>query len=618
MCGIVALVGNGAAPAGGAVERATRRLAHRGPDGEAFARFPEAHLGHRRLAVIDLIGGAQPMHDATGRRCIVFNGEIYNYRELRRQLEALGHTFKTQSDTEVVLAADAAWGLAAPLRLHGMFAYAIWNDLDRTLRCARDRFGEKPLYTAVLDDGTFAVASELPALLAAGGFRPVLDRQAVDLYLNLLYVPPDRTIFSNVSVLPPAHTLTWSQGKVSTDRYWTPRLSSRTVADPRDAALEARALIEQAVESQRVADVPLGAFLSGGLDSTTIVGCLARRSDRPVTTFSVGFPDFVDELPFAREVADLYRTEHHAIQAETNVGEILDSLVEVYGEPFADSSSVPTWQMCGYARRFVTVALSGDGGDEIFGGYGTYAMLLDDLKLRSKDRSFATLAVARLAAKALLAVGATTDWAAAANRDYRRARAMRAFPDAWERHVHASTFDVDATASLWGRPAGAGATPALRSSFGPRGTRDSLDDAVSFDLDCYLPGDILVKVDRAAMAHGLETRAPFLDVALAEFVLGLPSSLRFAGGELKHLLRRACSDLWTESIRNRKKQGFGGPVAGWLKRTDVESRFAHVLRPDGPLAALLPGLAGGRPRNRRLQWAVLQLGLWLDRHPELL
>jgi len=274
--------------------------------------------------------------------------------------------------------------------------------------------------------------------------------------------------------------------------------------------------------------------------------------------------------------------------------------------------------MCGYARRFVTVALSGDGGDEIFGGYGTYAMLLDDARIASKDRSYASLVVARLAAKAMLAVGRGTAWADEANRDYRRARSMRAFPDAWERHVHASTFDTDATAALWGRPAGDGAVSPLRAAFSRGPTRDALDAAVAFDLDCYLPGDILVKVDRAAMAHGLETRAPFLDVDLAEFVLSLPASLRFAGGELKHLLRQACADLWTESVRNRGKQGFGGPIAAWLARPDVESRFARVLRKDGPLLALLPGLRAGRPRNRRLQWAVLQLGLWLDRHSELL
>jgi len=618
MCGIVALVADNAPPAAGAVERATRRLAHRGPDGEAFARFPEAHLGHRRLAVIDLVTGDQPMHDAAGRRCIVFNGEIYNYRELRLELEGLGHAFRTASDTEVVLTAVAQWGAGAAARLRGMFAFAVWDGVERTLLAARDRFGEKPLYTALLDDGTFAVASELPALLATEGIRPVIDPEAVDLYLNLLYVPPDRTIFKNVSVLPPAHTLVWSHGRVAIARYAAPRLSEGKITDPRDAALEARRLIEAAVSSQRVADVPLGAFLSGGLDSTTIVACLARGSDRPVTTFSVGFTDFVNELPYAAEVAALYGTEHHALEATTDVGEILDRLVDVYGEPFADSSAVPTYQICEYARRFVTVALSGDGGDEIFGGYGTYAMLIDDERLQAKDRRFAAMAVARLAAKALMALGLAPSWAGEANQAYRRLRAIRAHPDPWVRHVRASTFVTDQTAALWGRPAGAGPETALRPSFATEGTHGALDTAVGFDLACYLPGDILVKVDRAAMAHGLETRAPFLDADLAEFVLGLPASIRFAGGELKSLLRRACSDLWTESVRARGKQGFGGPVPGWLARPDVASRMARVLRGNGPLCALLPGLRDARPRNPRLQWAVLQLGLWLDRHPEFL
>jgi asparagine synthase (glutamine-hydrolysing) len=618
MCGIVALVSADRAPEEGAVERATRRLAHRGPDGEGFAKFPTAHLGHRRLAVIDLVTGTQPMFDGARRRCIVFNGEIYNYRELRRELDSQGHAFATSSDTEVVLAAVAAWGAKEPQHLRGMFAFAVWDTVEKTLTCARDPFGEKPLYTVVCDDGTFAVASELPALLAAGGFRPELDREAVDLYLNLLYVPPDRTIFRNVSVLSPGHVLVWSSGRVTTTRYFTPKLSTEAIADPRDAAREVRARIEHAVESQRVADVPLGAFLSGGLDSTTIVACLAGRSHRPVTTFSVGFRDFVDELPFANEVAERYRTDHHAVQAETNVGEILDTLVDVYGEPFADSSSVPTWQICGYACRFVTVALSGDGGDEIFGGYGTYAMLLDDARLTAKDRSFASLVVARIAAKALMAAGVRTPWAEEANRNFRRARSIRAFPDPWDRHVAASTSEGDETAALWERPPGGGVARTLRASFGPADASGPLDAATAFDLSCYLPGDILVKVDRAAMAHGLETRAPFLDVALAEYVLSLPASLRFADGELKYLLRRACSDLWTESVKRRGKQGFGGPVAGWLARPDVASRFAHVLRSGGPLTALLPGLRHGRPKNRRLQWAVLQLGLWLDRHPELL
>jgi asparagine synthase (glutamine-hydrolysing) len=617
MCGIaVILPGSDLSVSPFAIDRMTAALHHRGPDAQQVLRLPHCHLGHTRLSIIDPANGRQPMTDPTGRYSIVFNGEIYNHRDLRRDLEREGFAFRTNCDTEALLLGYARWGRNVLPRLNGQFAFAVWDSVERTLFTARDRFGEKPLYFATTPHGDVLLASEIKSILAAGLLRPRIDTLSADAYLGLFYVPPDRTIYTNVHALPPAHAAVFRAGaKTEQWRYWEPRYSVHDGIDEPDAVAHVRALLERAVARQTVADVPVGAFLSGGLDSTTIVGLMSAGRAEPVKTFSVGFADLIDELPFARDVAKAYGTDHHELQMNIDVAAMLDRMTAVYDEPFGDSSNIPTFLVSEYARRTVKVVLSGDGGDEIFGGYDWYRNLL-----RGADGG-----------------------------------------DPWERHVGGATHALFDRSDLWGRRPAPDTPGALRESHpAPPGAR-GMDAATAFDVSCYLPGDILAKVDRAAMAHGLETRSPFLDVELAEFVLGLPCDLRFAtpspgipgegrgegsfqssicnpqsaiattltptlsrstgrGGNgvecvLKHLLRAACGDLWPDKVRSRGKQGFGAPVRYWLQQPQVNAMWDRVTRADSPLYFLLPGLATVIPDLRpQRKWTLLCLGLWLERN----
>jgi asparagine synthase (glutamine-hydrolysing) len=562
------------------------------------------------------------MTDPAARFTVVFNGEIYNHREIRRDLERDGVAFRTRCDTEVILLGYARWGGRIVSRLNGQFAFAVWDARERTLFAARDRFGEKPLYWARTPAGHLLLASEIKSILAAGLVRPRLDLTSVDAYLGLFYVPPDRCIYENVHPLPPAHAATFRTGADPVpQRYWTPRYSTHDSIDEADAVSQTRTLLEKAVQRQTVADVPVGAFLSGGLDSSSIVGLMSSQSSQPPKTFSVGFADLIDELPFARDVASAYQTDHHELQMNIDVASMLDQMTAVYDEPFGDSSNIPTFLVSEYARRTVKVVLSGDGGDEIFGGYDWYRPLLDT------------------------AQGATA-------------------AQIWQRHLTESTSVLCDRAPLWGprRPPPAGF--ALRGSHRPPEGATGMDGATAFDISCYLPGDILTKVDRAAMAHGLETRCPFLDPDLAEFVLGLPWQTRFPRGEdgraslpasrvhaavgvsqssgatpslpasehgsagaspsreappsrapLKPLLREACADLWPPSVRSRGKQGFGAPVRHWLQQPTVQAMWERVTRSNSPLVHLLPGLPSVVPDLRpQRKWMLLCLGLWLERN----
>lgn len=603
MCGFAWIVGPEADD--GAIGRMTDRLRHRGPDAQATQALDGCQIGHARLSIIDLVTGDQPMSDASGRLTITFNGEIYNYRDLRTELTRLGANFRTSSDTEVLLEGWKIWGRDLLDRVRGMFSFAIWNADDRSLFAARDLFGEKPLYYAVTPNGTFVAASEMKGVLASGLIEPRLSLTAVDAFLALGYVPPDRTIYENVFVLPPAHCLLWRAGAARVERYWRPRFDTRRIGLA-EAANELRRLMSRAVERQLVADVPVGAFLSGGLDSSTIVALMRRHSSAAIKTFAVRFGDDINELPYARAVAQRYGTDHHELDlGRPNVAEMFLRMTEVYDEPFADTSHIPTFQLCAYARQFGKVMLSGDGADELFGGYWWYASVVKSESVRLPRLQWILLrAIRRLRRRA----GPALAW-----RSHAAGLAAR-WKDPWDRTVVSTTvMDNSQRRRLWGER-GPSELFSPDGVFRPDAEVSGLNRAFHFDLTSFLPGDILVKVDRAAMAHGLETRAPFLDRDVVEFALTLPESLKVTTRETKRVMREAFRDLWPEEIHQRPKQGFGSPIHVWMQSPELQELIRHVLRPQSRLREILPA-ATARDFERRgyTAWVLLTLGVWLER-----
>ncbi len=600
MCGIAAIMGVHMDGGDRTIRAMVAKLRHRGPDGDGVTLLEGCHLGHARLSIVDLAGGAQPMPSADSRYWISFNGEIYNFADLRAQLEGHGWTFRSKSDTEVVLASFAQWGEQCVDRFRGMFAFAIWDTERRRLFCARDLFGEKPLYFARRQGG-LAVASEIPALRAAGGIPGDLCGEGVDAYLALGYLPPDLTIYQAVQTLPPGHYLTWDADTgVAVRPYW------KAVPDPRpidmaEAAGRLRELLQVAVRRQMVADVPLGAFLSGGLDSSTIVALMQQSSTQPVKTFSVAFGDEIDERPFARAVAAMYGTDHHELDVgPLPVGDLVVQMADIYDEPFADTSHIPTFLVSKFARTKVTVCLSGDGGDELFGGYSWYPTLA---AAEGKSASRLHWLVARGLSTAL-----GHRWHGLDRQSQILGVASRWPKEPWRRAAKVHTYTPDATRQAW-RASQAGWQPTP-----PVPPRGDFEDVLAYDAGVYLPGDILVKVDRAAMANSLETRAPFLDRDVAEFCLSLPYTLKLREGETKAVLRAACRELWPQSLHQRGKQGFGAPYPTWLRRPDVEEHLRRVLAPGSDLRNLLPGLEPRWPLPATYQtWMLLTLGLWLER-----
>jgi asparagine synthase (glutamine-hydrolysing) len=602
MCGIAAIVDP-------AVNRAALLpamidvLEHRGPDERGVAGAPGCAMGHARLSIIDLSSGAQPMTDVAERYWIVYNGELYNFLELRAELERRGRVFRTHSDTEVIIAAYDEWGRDCLNKFRGMFAFALWDTRERTLFAARDLFGEKPLYYARRSDGALLIASEIDAILVTGLIERTLDLVSVDAFLAYGYVPPDRTIYRDVATLPPAHRLDWRDGNVTIESYWRPRLGTLRIGMD-DAAEELRHLIGQAVKRQMIADVPVGAFLSGGLDSSTIVALMQEHSAIPVKTFSVGFGSLINELPYARAVAERYHTEHHELFLESiDVAAAIERMSAVYDEPFADSSNIPTYLISEFARRHVKVVLSGDGGDELFGGYPWHSLLV---QAEHVTRSLALWVVMRIASKLLRDRNA-----ALLRRSLVLGYAAR-WPDPWRADVQTHVFmSPRLRRKLWGRAV----TPwSPDGGYRPDDGVAGVDRGLYFDLMHYLPGDILVKVDRAAMAHGLETRAPFLDRDLAEFALSLPSSLKVDEANGKRVLRAACERYWPPELHNRGKQGFGSPVGAWMRRPDVAALTRRVTGPKSKLRELLRG--GVDEIVQRLDyraWIVIALGAWLER-----
>lgn len=560
MCGISGLVSTGVRPDESRVRRANAALRHRGPDAEGIWTSGPAVLGHRRLSIIDLSPEAnQPLLNEDGTIGVVVNGEIYDHEELRARLERRGHRFRSKADSEVVLHLYEERGVDCVDELFGMFSFALWDSKARRLVLARDRAGKKPLYYRRTPDGGIAFASESQALLQAFPELPVEpDLAAIDEYLTLQYVPSPLTAFRGISKLQAAHVAVFEPGKdLVVRRYWRKPSGPELGGDERELERELRRLLTRAVRRRMVADVPVGAFLSGGIDSSSIVALMMQQSSRPVQTFSIGFPDASDsELPWARRVAARYGTEHHEAVVGPDVAEILDATVRHHGEPFADSSAVATYCLSRLARERVTVALSGDGSDEIFAGYTRYvtaqlAHVHDTLPgaLRRAYREGLRLAVSVAAPHVAGYVDHFEDGEAV-----RYPYIMCQFTP----EEKAALQEPAAWSSLR-----SGTTERFRRVLSESARRSQLGRLIDLDWSTYLVDDINTKVDIASMAHALEVRCPFLDTDVVEFAARLPRRMlmRIRG---KRILRRALGDLVPREVMNRRKRGFGLPLRRWL------------------------------------------------------
>jgi asparagine synthase (glutamine-hydrolysing) len=539
-------------------------IAHRGPDGSGVWTRGHAGLGHRRLAIIDLSeAGAQPMSTSDGQIWLTFNGEIYNFLELRSELEARGHRFQSHTDSEVILYAYREYGVECISRLRGMFAFAIWDEPRRRLLVARDRLGKKPLFYTTDSDG-LAFASEPKAFLADPSFVPAPNAQALSAYLTYQYVPAPMSAFAGVHKLPPAHYLVVEDGRVTVQRYWKLSYATKRNLTEGEAVEELRSRLREAVRIRLVSDVPLGAFLSGGIDSGAIVALMSELGAAPVRTFSIGFKEKeYDELEYARLVAKRYETRHEEFVVRPNALEILPRLVWHYNEPFADSSAIPTFLLSELTRRYVTVALNGDAGDENFAGYERYranvlAGRFDEIPpvLRRPLDLVARMVPASGTSKSVMSRGKRFLEALGEGRERRYVRWMSHFQPLLKSELCRAEFQ---------EVAGGDASDILLRSYAKSDAPDFVDATLDVDVNNYLPDDLLVKVDIATMAHGLEGRSPLLDHPLMEFAASLPSGLKMNGAIKKYILKEAVKPLLPKEIIERPKMGFGVPLDHWFR-----------------------------------------------------
>ncbi len=593
------------------VHRMCDVIRHRGPDDEGIHVQSGVGLGMRRLSIIDLAGGRQPIHNETRTVWVVFNGEIYNYRQLRAELEAQGHQFYTSSDTESIVHAYEQWGEEAFRRLRGMFAIALWDAAKRTLFLARDRAGQKPLHY-VERGGRLYFGSEIKSLLAAGAVDPQLNLQALDHYLAFLYTPRETSIFEGVRKLPPGHYLRWQDGRADVRQYWQISSSETFAGSEADAVDALRRVLQDAVASHMVSDVPLGAFLSGGVDSSAVVGMMARASSGPVKTFSIGFDDpAYDELEYARAVSRHFNTEHHEFVVKPDGLSILGDLISHFDEPFADSSAIPTWYVSEIARRHVTVVLSGDGGDELFGGY---------------DRYLPHPRVARFDAVPVpgLRAAAASIWPLLPHGTRGKNFLRHVAKDATGRYLDSITlFPADERAALYAPAArdalASGAERILSAHFDRFGALPHDSRMMRFDFETYLPEDVLTKVDRMSMAHSIESRVPLLDNEVIDFAAALPARFKIRNGRRKHVLKQALQPLLPAGILERRKQGFGVPLGNWF-RGGLTNLFSDVLEsartrqrgyfePAFVSRLLREHRSGQRNHELRL-WQLLVFELW--------
>ncbi|HEY3027444.1 MAG TPA: asparagine synthase (glutamine-hydrolyzing) [Pyrinomonadaceae bacterium] len=622
MCGIVGIVHSGETQVDrDLVSRMCEAIRHRGPDEDGFYFKGGVGLGMRRLSIIDLKGGQQPIHNEDRSAWIIFNGEIYNYRELRKELEGLGHKFYTDSDTEAIIHAYDRYGSDCPKHLRGMFAFAIWDEARQELFLARDRVGKKPLLYAQLN-GQLVFGSEFSALLLHPEISRDIDFAALHHYLSFLCVPAPLTAYRAIRKLEPGHWLRWRKGEIEIERYWQLDFSRKTNLTEDEAGERAVEILRDAVRVRLMSEVPLGAFLSGGIDSSAVVALMSHESSEPVKTFSIGFEeqDF-SELDHARRVAQHIGADHHEFIVRPDALEVLPTLVEHYGEPYADSSAIPTYYVSRETRRYVTVALNGDGGDECFAGYDRYAAM----NLAERYHQLPSLFRRGLIENALRLFPASEkrDPVARAQRFVRAASLPKV-----QRYLRwVSAFDEDAKTDLYSRTfreetKTLNTATILEPWFARANGSGIVDASLLTDTMTYLPNDLLVKVDIASMAVSLEARSPFLDHHLIEFAASLPAKMKLRGLTTKYLLKNVLKKILPSENLTRRKMGFGVPIGHWfrgslrgflLETLLSEKSLARDLFNPASVKRIVEEHVSGRRDHAHQLWTLLMLELWFQR-----
>lgn len=592
MCGIAGIITNNARNYAEEIQKMTDAIAHRGPDSADHQYFENAALGHRRLSIVDLSEtGKQPMFSNTRNECIVLNGEIYGFLDIKKKYS--NYPYRGTSDTELILAMYQAKGENLIHDLPGMFAFAIWDDKKQELFCARDRFGEKPFYYATGKNGEFIFASEIKAILASELITPEVNNDALAHFLQYGYVNAQQSIYSNIFTLPPAHQLIYSNGKISVKRYYSIPKNDLEISLS-EAKEEFSHLLKSAVQKQLIADVEVGSFLSGGLDSSTIVAMVNEFLPKQ-TTISFGYSGENNELDFAEEIARKYKTKH--IEIYENRSDIAVDLLKTapyFDEPFADMSYVPQYKICEAAARHLKVVLAGDVGDELFGGYSFYAAE-NEMKNHFSYSNLVTKFGLKLYGKLK-----QTSFITQQNLKY------NSILDFHQNQVR-NFFTKQEIRSL-----GINESYSQNYSFTPN--QNSLNDIMRVDLEKYVPGNMLVKSDRMAMANSLEVRTPFLDKDFAEFCIQLPESLKINNDHDKIILRESMQTYWTETIKTRKKQGFGSPVENWMKEDSMKKLSNDILKnPNAKVFEFVDYNTTKKFLNQdRKHWNLLQLAIWAE------
>lgn len=585
MCGIAGIAGKNVMRYQQQVRQMTDAIAHRGPDGDGVTPFSHCVLGHRRLSIIDLNTGDQPMHSPAGAS-IIFNGEFYGYQDVKKQLN---YNWQTTSDTEVILALYHQYGADQFVKhIRGMFAFVLWDEKEQLFVAARDRFGEKPFYYAFTKDNDIVYSSEIKAILASGLIEPAINTEALTHYLQHLYVHPHHSIYTNINVLPSAHYLIYKDGKTTITRYWDLPTEQLKISKE-EAKEECYRLLQKAVKEQLIADVPVGCFLSGGLDSSTITALAAKTTNHPLTTISFSFGRDQSELKYSRQIASKYNTQNIELhQDDFNIAQWFEKMVCIYDEPFADSSNIPTYLISSMAAKQFKVVLTGDGGDELMAGYRNWYPWL--YRLQHPDGltgSFLNLVKKILHPK------------------YRKNSIA-------EVHLQQNNyFSSDELKQLAKFKTGYNYDKFTHQPY------NTVDAAMRMDLQDYMPGDILVKTDRAAMANSLELRAPFLDIDFAEFCISLPEEYKISKTDDKIIMRDSFRHLWTDEIATRHKQGFGAPVNDWLAQKGMEDlKNDFLLNRNNKMYEWLDYDVVSRyaTKNNYQTWLLLTLAVWMQRY----